>query len=549
LPPDLPGLSLGAISERSDEAPAGTIVAQLPLPDARASLYGTVDVAVSTVPTKIVPSLVGLTRTGAIAALATAGLALGTVTHRPARADPDTVVAQEPQAGTGWPRGARVAITVAGGRRVVVPNLIGLALEAAREALIGLGLSLGTATPATDPGAPGIVLSQEPAAQTTVGTGTAVNLVVRAGVPNFIGMNLGAASAVLESAGISLQRVDEQEREGPAGIVIAQDPAAGTAVTPATSMILVVSIAARLEVPALIGSSLEDARRVLESLGLALEVTDKQESDEPEGSILGQTPEPGTLVERGAQVEVLIAVARPQRAAVPDLIGLTAEQARAALAQVGLVIEVAGVRPTPRARPGTVVEQEPRVGQVVGAGTVVRVVLASADESIEVPDVRRMHLDAAAPLLERSSLRLKVSDSTGSVEREGTILTQDPVPGTRAPIGSVVSVVVSAGGFVVVPNVVNMLQALAIRRLAGVGLSAEVVGRFDLSRPVGTVLEQTPDAGEHAPVGGLVVIVVARRLITERPIPIDREPIFPAPRPRPPLEPVEQPPIINRRPQ
>jgi serine/threonine-protein kinase len=312
--------------------------------------------------------------------------------------------------------------------------------------------------------------------------------------------------------------VDHTEVAGPSEIVLSQSPPAGSPVDASTQASLVVSMPHQVQVPAIVGSTLEDAKPVLDSVSLLLDVAAKRESDQPEGSILEQDPAAGTPVERGSAVHVTIAVAPPQSATVPDLAGRSSEEAKALLAQVGLVIEVAGTRPTPGAQPDTVIEQNPRAGESVPAGTTVTVVLASADATVEVPEVRRLAVDAARTALGSVSLQLQVSGSTRSVDPEGTVLTQEPLPGSRVPAGSVVSVVVSAGGLVEVPRLIGMNQGAAVRQLELVNLVAEVTEDFEISRPPGTVIDQHPGAGEQVEPQTTVVLVVAIRRIGRPPV-------------------------------
>ena len=524
----LPGLSMGAVTERADPAAPGTILEQVPAAGERASLYAAVDVVVSALATRTVPSLAGLTQSGAAAALAAAELALGGVTARPAESAPGTVVAQDPIAGAEWPRGGRVAITLATGRSATVPELVGLAVEAAREALTGLGLALGTTTTRVEPGPPGVVLSQDPPARQSVATGSAVNVVVRSGVPNVVGMSEEDARAALDAAGVPVGTVRPREADGPAGIVLVQQPPTGTPVGPDTRMTLTVSTPRRVEVPAVVGIPLDDARRALGAIGLTLEVAGQVESDDPEGSILMQDPAAGTRVERATVVRVTIAIPRPRRVDTPDVIGLVTEEARTALAQVGLTLEVAAVRPIAGRRPGTIVEQTPAAGATVDRGSIVRVVVASADTSIEVPEVRRLAIAEATSVLQRATLGIRVTSSIPSVEPQGMVLTQDPLPGARAPLGSVVSVVVSAGGLVVVPGVVNQTSGVAVRRLQLAGLDTEVEPVPSGTRPPGIVIGQTPRAGAQVARGSVVTLFVTEREILRPPRePLERPPRFP----------------------
>ena len=107
------------------------------------------------------------------------------------------MVDQEPGPGVSWPRGARVAITLATSREAVVPDVVGLALEAAREAVLARDLVLGTPTTEVDPGTPGVVLSQAPPARQTVPVGPQVDVVVRGGMPNLVGMTESEARSAL----------------------------------------------------------------------------------------------------------------------------------------------------------------------------------------------------------------------------------------------------------------------------------------------------------------------------------------------------------------
>ena len=93
-------------------------------------------------------------------------------------------------------------------------------------------------------------------------------------------------------------------------------------------------------------------------------MTDKQESDGPEGSILSQVPRQGTRVDRGTTVGVVIAVARPRMVSVPNLVGMNVENARTTVTTAGLALDVTGQRPVPGTAAGIVLDQTPGGGRV-----------------------------------------------------------------------------------------------------------------------------------------------------------------------------------------
>ena len=124
------------------------------------------------------------------------------------------MVDQAPDAGLAWTRGDPVGITLAAARTVPVPDVTGYALDAATEAILGIGLTLGTTSATVEPGPPTIVLSQDPAPRAVVALGGPVALVVRAGVPNVLGLTEADARTTIAAAGVPL---DHEDTAGVAG--------------------------------------------------------------------------------------------------------------------------------------------------------------------------------------------------------------------------------------------------------------------------------------------------------------------------------------------
>jgi beta-lactam-binding protein with PASTA domain len=219
-------------------------------------------------------------------------------------------------------------------------------------------------------------------------------------------------------------------------------------------------------------------------------------------------PAAGSRAERGATINVVIAVPVRRMARVPELLGVPFEKARQIAADAGLGIEVTAARPADIER-DVVLEQVPRAGEEVEVGTVVRVVLSIQSDAVEVPDVRGRRSDEAAAFLKELGLRLEVVDRRQSAQPDGTILDQVPVAGSRVPAGAVVTVVVSVLRMTAVPRVVGANILVARNLIASAGLVLAVDQRIDPSRPVGTVLDQSPGPGVPVPAGTVVRLVVA----------------------------------------
>ena len=131
-----------------------------------------------------VPNVVGDTQASASTAITGAGLAVGSVsmTSSPTAAS-GAVISESPAAGTSVAPGSAVSLTVSTGPATAsVPNVVGDAQATAATAITGAGLTVGTVTnTSSSTVAAGDIISELPAAGTSVSKGSAVNLTVSTG--------------------------------------------------------------------------------------------------------------------------------------------------------------------------------------------------------------------------------------------------------------------------------------------------------------------------------------------------------------------------------
>src|SRR5436853_135980 len=134
---------------------------------------------------------------------------------------------------------------------VPVPKVVGQTQAAATSAITSAGLTVGTVTQQSSTTvASGHVISESPAAGTSVVSGSAVNLVVSSGapaptqvaVPNVVGQTQAAATSAISGAGLTAGAVTQQSSTTVAsGSVISQNPAAGADSASGSAVDLVVS--------------------------------------------------------------------------------------------------------------------------------------------------------------------------------------------------------------------------------------------------------------------------------------------------------------------
>ena len=168
----------------SDDVKAGLIISQKPVAASTVKKNREIKVVVSLgIENVQVPDFTGKNKQELTVALENAGLTLGEVSNVTNPEQPyGTVVYQNPEAGTEVEPGSAINIMLNQPPEVSIPLLTGKTQAQAQEELQLLGLEIGGITnEASDAYAKGIILRQEPAAESIVSEGTAVRLVVSSG--------------------------------------------------------------------------------------------------------------------------------------------------------------------------------------------------------------------------------------------------------------------------------------------------------------------------------------------------------------------------------
>ncbi len=199
---------------------------------------------------------------------------------------------------------------------------------------------------------------------------------------------------------------------------------------------------------------------------------------------------------------------------VPQLVGLTYDQARARLESLGLKIQDPPTyKVTDAAAPGIVISQDPQFGGSIDEGSTVSVTVAKAAQTVPVPDLTGMTLSEAQSALQ--AVHLLVGSQTQAPSATvsfGHIASQSPVPNTPVKKGTFVDVVISQGPeMVAVPDVVSgcLTVAQAQQLITGAGLVPVVSGTAPVNPGcpnTGKIAAQSPAAGTQVQAGSDVTI-------------------------------------------
>ena len=268
-------------------------------------------------------------------------------------------------------------------------------------------------------------------------------------VPNVVGLTQAEAKAQIEQAGFTWElNPDKVTSDTVAeGSVASTDPAAGTqAEKGATVRVTISSGPDSVTLPDnLVGMSPDDARKAIEALGLKWELdASKVASDTvPEGKIAQTNPSPGSKVKAGQTIRAYLSSGSDQ-VDVPDLSGMTQDQARSTLKGVGL--ELGNVTSVDSEKEkDRIVEQDPATGTKVKKGTTVGVSISSGKPAqVEIPTVVGMGRDDAEAQLKALGLTVIVEEVAGN-QPAGQVLSVEPGEGSKVEKNSTVKLKVSKG--------------------------------------------------------------------------------------------------------
>lgn len=285
------------------------------------------------------------------------------------------------------------------------------------------------------------------AAAVVLGTSGAAIWYVTAGpgreetVPEIVGMAQDKAMAAVKAASLSWARPSKDYSDTvPSGHVISCKPAPGARVAVGTSVQAVVSRGIeQKEVPDVVGKSRDNAEDAIKKAGLHVGAVTTTFSDTvAEGQVVSTDPPAGTMVNHSSAVALVVSAGR-QPATVPDVTGLTLEEAKKRLKEAGLSAGTTSEEFSDTVAKGKVVSQDPKAGaKGQYRGGSVNMVVSKGPETVEVPDVTSMSQEEATSALEAAGLVVEVSTVLGGLF--GSVRSVDPPAGTKVPKGSTVTI-------------------------------------------------------------------------------------------------------------
>ena len=253
-----------------------------------------------------------------------------------------------------------------------------------------------------------------------------------------------------------------------------------------------------VEVPDLTGSSQTEALNDLQSLGFKVGIENSAHPDVPEGSVIRTQPPANTSTNPDTLVTIIVSVG-PEAYPIPYVVDLETERAIYVIEESGFTIGQKIEVNDDNVPIGFIISQNPMAGKKMGPGSTVDLVISSGPSLIELGDLSRKSVEDATQILETLGLEFETLEEYSEDIEEGLVSGTLPEAGEIITPDDVVTIIVSLGIKIEVPEVEGLTYQDAIDKLEEAGLVATISG--DTS---GVVRKHLPRKGEFLEPEGVV---------------------------------------------
>jgi serine/threonine-protein kinase len=213
----------------------------------------------------------------------------------------------------------------------------------------------------------------------------------QASVPDVKNMPYGKAARALGRAGLEAKRSYNVRYLGnvAADVVIDQIPAPGSKVKPGRKVYLVLNRKEKpsYSMPELYGRPEDEARQSLARLGMTVGDVQQRLISNPDedGKVVSQSVPPNAMVKAGTTVSLIVGKleeepAGMKRVVVPEILGMSLDQARNTLAERGLSVGRIIYEYSAILVPNTVISQKPSVNTFVPSGQAIELTVVTPDQ-------------------------------------------------------------------------------------------------------------------------------------------------------------------------
>ena len=288
-------------------------------------------------------------------------------------------------------------------------------------------------------------------------------------MPDLLGQSRDTAAAHLMQVGVEDISTKTQPGEGTPGIVIDQNPNAGTVLKSSPKVTLTLRIAPEggtdtVEVPNVTGAPVNVARERLKVAGF--DSTRSFQVDVGEADIvLEQNPEGGKVAKPGSSVALVISAKpddAPDTVVIPDVIGKPETNALEIMKAADLSVDIS--RGSDPKQDAGIIEQSPPAGTTVQRGATVKLVMNTPpvdDAKVVVPNLIGRSMREAETILDKLSLEPDTK-SRINADPKDLIAGQSPEAGAQVDPDSTITLKTSKTKPTDTPPAIkDLVQAMA----------------------------------------------------------------------------------------
>ncbi len=218
----------------------------------------------------------------------------------------------------------------------------------------------------------------------------------------------------------------------------------------------------------------------------------------------------------GAGVYLLAFAQQTVMISVPNVVGMSQQQAENTIRNQGLQPAVESQEFSDTVPAGAVIRQDPQASARIRKGGTVNLVISKGSDKVAVPDgLTGETAGYVEDKLKEAGLNPeRLPDAYASSVDAGNVISVDPPSGTKVQKGSTVKYTVSKGPVppkqVTVPDVTGLTQSDAVAKLGDAGLkTGDITQQYSDTVPNGEVISQNPAAGQTVKAGDTVGLVVS----------------------------------------
>ncbi|MBQ2904661.1 MAG: PASTA domain-containing protein [Clostridia bacterium] len=263
-------------------------------------------------------------------------------------------------------------------------------------------------------------------------------------------------------------------------LVLRQEPDAFNVVDHGTVIDIIISDGHGMgTVPDVIGLTIELATEKLKEAGYTVKTVEESSDIYASGAVIAQEYEAGTMLEKDNEIQLTVStgpegIDRTKVVTVPSILGMDYEAAKKLLADFNLFPAIDEEVFNSSIPDNQIMGQNPLANTQAHQGDTIYVTVNRGTQTVYVPDVVNKTLEMALSELEEAGLNVSTKEAQNAEYAPGVVFQQSIKPGTSVTIGTSITVTVSSGVKVKVPDLTGQRASTAQQTLANAGLASSI---------------------------------------------------------------------------